>query len=1189
MKKTLLLLALILFLVACDTPVEPTPTAVPPTDAPASEDAPPTAESTDQSEADQPVADESMADQIVISEIMVASSDDNNHEFIELYNPMATAVDLRGWSLWYNQRADQEPQRIFLWSVASDIPPFGHYLLVREGQDFGLMADDIFQQPLSEKKGGFILRNADGEDVDIVGYGEEAPDGVFAGTPAILPEKGVSIERLPGGDDGNMIQTSDNVNDFAANPAPNPQNSGSPVTPASEQKLSLTLQLPETVQPGLEFDYEVSVENVGEEIAQATAVTLNIPDHFTILNMPDGAEVSNGRVTWTMGDIDPGAIASSAITVQAPLTYVDTIVRGYYAETEGAPRTYGPIQFLPMGGGSIPIATARELEGQIVSVEGVATMYTDGYFAGSTGTKFYMEDETGGIQVYIPGGLGLVSADIGDLVRVTGEIELYRDSIEIIPVEIPDDVEILGQADVDPSPMLITAEQNENDPTVWGRLVTVEGTATRLEEFTYSYEMDLMDDTGNITEIYFDKEANITAEPYDVGERYTVTGISEFYSGQKQVKPRLQSDVVQIFPPIVMLEQSGPSSAQAGEVVTYTITVYNHTPDMLTDVQISTTDPRMGATVADILDNGVIFDDLIIWLVGDLEGNGGSATVQYTAVINDNAEMVETAVADVIAEDWSGNDRIQVESYRTFVGTGVPIWAIQGTGDRSPYVRTEATTEGIVTGVFPELNGFFIQEAVSDDDPTTSAGLFVTLDGEAPELPVAVGDLVQVTGRIRELSGQTVINPASTEQIVVVSSETPLPATTVWDPPQLAAEALPYNESLEGMLVTLGETAVAIAPTTRYGEYALVYEKWGVDELPRGAENGFIMMVDDGSMVAHEDGSTLPYGIAKGDQVTNLTGPLAYTFGNYKIEPVADPDVVESERPLASFPEMEPNQFTIATFNVENMFDRFDPHPSNPPKPGKIAYEAKLNKIADVIVALGAPTILGLQEVENLAILEDLVALEQLAPYSYQPYLVEGIDSRGIDVAYLVRGDQVTVHGVDNYPEPTGLTSRPPLVMTATIQLENGASTDVYVLNNHFTSLSAGEEATEPIRNGQAAWNVTLMEQIRATDPDAQFIVMGDLNSFWQTLPLDTLAESGLQHVYEFVEEGEPIPYTYIFEGATQSLDHILVSPELFERLIFVDALHINADYPMPLPDDPSPNRVSDHDPLLAVFTLNED
>jgi len=132
-------------------------------------------------------------------------------------------------------------------------------------------------------------------------------------------------------------------------------------------------------------------------------------------------------------------------------------------------------------------------------------------------------------------------------------------------------------------------------------------------------------------------------------------------------------------------------------------------------------------------------------------------------------------------------------------------------------------------------------------------------------------------------------------------------------------------------------------------------------------------------------------------------------------------------------------------------------------------------------------------------------------------------------------------------------------------------------------SLSGGEEATEPVRNAQAAWNAERVSQILADDPDAHVIIMGDLNSFYQTFPINTLQESGLQHVYEFFEDGT-VPYTYIFEGRTQTLDHILMTDDLFTQLINAQTLPINVDYPLTTPNDASARRLSDHDPLIVLF-----
>jgi predicted extracellular nuclease len=382
---------------------------------------------------------------------------------------------------------------------------------------------------------------------------------------------------------------------------------------------------------------------------------------------------------------------------------------------------------------------------------------------------------------------------------------------------------------------------------------------------------------------------------------------------------------------------------------------------------------------------------------------------------------------------------------------------------------------------------------------------------------------------------------------------------------------------------------VIVAPTTQYGEYAFILQKWAISEVGRTEDVGYLLFADDGSNVAHADASTLPYMVTKGDLIDNLTGPLAYTFDNYKIEPVITPTVTVVERPLPTLAPPGPDEITIATFNVENLFDTAEPHPDDPPKPTRSQYETRLNKVAEAILALGAPTIIGLQEVENIGVLEDLAAMAQLAAYDYQPVLIEGFDSRGIDVGFLVRGDVASVDGFSSYPGPNDLTSRPPLALIVTVQLVSGPQT-ITVINNHFLALSAGEEATEPQRTAQAAWNVTLVEEILAADPAAHVVVLGDLNSFYQTLPMDTLQAGGLRHVFEFVEAaGEPLPYTYIFEGKTQALDHILLTEGLWERVTAVTALQINADYPLADPTDASARHVSDHNPLLVRLSFAPD
>lgn len=1122
------------------------------------------------------------ADSILISEILVGMPGDNNAEFIELYNPGAQPVALQDYELVYKLKEDGEEEIVYFWWDSADIPAQGHLLLVRNGADVGLPGDGTFETALFDK-GGLILYDADGNAIDTVGWGD-APTGYVQGTPAAKPAQGDSLERLPGGTDGHMT-TDDNSFDFAAINPPNPQNSGSTPTPAIANALTFRFVAVETAEPGSTFSYQMTVANdSGADVTGVMAIA-PVDERFAVVSVPDGAAVVDGALTWPIGDLAAGASVAGVVELQAPYDYVDALVRGHYVDSAETGRTYGAVQPISVSGGALPIGVVRGLPvPNVVTIEGIATMYTDGFFAGSTGTKFYIEDETGGVQIYVPGGKGGVTVALGDRVRVTGATEVYRDALEVVPADFSTDIEILESAG-EITPTSVTISAVASDDALVGRLTQVEGTATRIEEFSFSYEVDLTDDEGNTTLVYIDKDTGVTAEPLELGEQYRVTGIGELYDGVRQLMPRVQSDIRQVFPPVLRVTATAPASVP-GEPFDVAVTAHNHTAEPMTNVVIAAALPQGGLVTA-IGDGGTLSADnsAVVWAIDQLPGNDGTISVQFTVTPLPTSETISVSAIEATADQWP--DRAVSDPVLTFIGDGVPVWALQGAGDRSPYVTRNVTTAGVVTGVFPELGGFWIQEVETDDNPATSDGIFVLTDYGASVVP---GDLVLLAGLVRELSGQTLLAVDSAEKIAVLSSDNPFPAPVAYDPPLETDAANVYKEALEGMLVTAAGPLITVAPTTQYGETALVASHWGVDSVRRGAENGLLIFVDDGSSAEHRDQSTQPFVLAKGDIAADFVGPLAYTFDNYKIEPIQRPSIIESYTTQSALPAIAPlgvDQFSIATYNVENLFDTVDPNPDDPPKPTSAEYESRLRKVADTLIALGAPTVIGLQEVENIGVLEAIAAQPQLAEFGYEAVLLEGDDSRGIDVGYLVRGDQATIESVEAFPADEGITTRHPLLLRVTVNI-NDTPQAVYIINNHFSSLTAGEEATEPLRAAQAAWNVAIMNRVRESDPDANFVVLGDLNSFVATLPLSTLTDAGLVHVYDFFDDSADIPYTYIFEGATQTLDHILVSPALFAQLAAVETLPINANYPLPLPDDATPRRSSDHDPLIAIFTIGD-
>jgi hypothetical protein len=150
---------LILILAGCKSQVPPTATPVPPTVTPfpaTDTPAPPT-----------------VRGGLWIGEVMPGIAGvANNREFIELYNAGTETADLDGWSLWYRLADNKEEELVYAWKSRADVPAYGHYLLVKAGQDVGTLADAEYDGVLFEKKGGLALRDPNGKTVDSLVWGD---------------------------------------------------------------------------------------------------------------------------------------------------------------------------------------------------------------------------------------------------------------------------------------------------------------------------------------------------------------------------------------------------------------------------------------------------------------------------------------------------------------------------------------------------------------------------------------------------------------------------------------------------------------------------------------------------------------------------------------------------------------------------------------------------------------------------------------------------------------------------------------------------------------------------------------------------------------------------------------------------------------------------------------------------------
>ncbi len=181
-----------------------------------------------------------------------------------------------------------------IWGKPTHLPRYGHLLLAREGEDIGAVADGTFDVPIFERCGGLQLRNAEGEVVDTLGWGD-APLSFVQDVPAPAPEGGASLERLPGAEAGHAQDTDDSAADFQSRKEPLPQNSGDPTTPEPADALVVKALLPASVAPGSAMPVTVVVENrVGRDLG-ALQVAVPLPEGITPLSDARGEGVSTRR------------------------------------------------------------------------------------------------------------------------------------------------------------------------------------------------------------------------------------------------------------------------------------------------------------------------------------------------------------------------------------------------------------------------------------------------------------------------------------------------------------------------------------------------------------------------------------------------------------------------------------------------------------------------------------------------------------------------------------------------------------------------------------------------------------------------------------------------------------------------------------------------------------------------------
>jgi predicted extracellular nuclease len=574
---------------------------------------------------------------------------------------------------------------------------------------------------------------------------------------------------------------------------------------------------------------------------------------------------------------------------------------------------------------------------------------------------------------------------------------------------------------------------------------------------------------------------------------------------------------------------------------------------------------------------------------------------------------------------------------------GLRIHDIQGAAQVSPEVGVKvADVPGVVTTV--SRNGFWFQDPTPDAEPATSEGLFV-FTGTGPTAAAGDAVTVTGTVAEFRPGGAASANLSTTEltnPVVTVTASGQVPASTVvgpggrippstvieddaagnvettqaaFDP---ATDGLDFWESLEGMLVTINDAQV-VGPTNQFDETSVVPPGSTV----RTTRGGIALQANDPNperVVIADTLTTVPRANVGDSYAGATTGVIDYNFGNFELLPTTSPTLRSGglQRELTKAPTSQ--QLSVATFNVENLSAK-DP-------------QTKFDTLAQYAVQnLRAPDVLALEEIQdNTGPTDDgvvaadqtigrlIAAITAAGGPAYQFRQIDPVnDADGgqpggnIRVVFLFRTDR----GLSFVDRPGGTATSATTIIRDTagrphlsfspgrIDPTSSAWTasrkplagefrwrgqTVFVIANHFVSKGGDDPLYgrfQPIKQPSQVQRVQqatevrdFVDQITAVDRKAKIVVLGDLNDFDFSAPIDTLTAAG-----GLVDLPRTLPiqerYTYVFEGNSEVLDHILLSPALaYARpscscpaLFEYDPVHLNAEFN---------DQISDHDPQVV-------
>ncbi|MEH7235556.1 5'-nucleotidase C-terminal domain-containing protein [Bacillus sp. JJ1562] len=843
----------------------------------------------------------------------------------------------------------------------------------------------------------------------------------------------------------------------------------------------------------------------------------------------------------------------------------------------------------------ITIAEARTQGTGSVSVKGTVTAKLK--------NTIHIQDETAAIAVR-PTSLDV---QLGDEITVSGSLQEFRGLLQL------DSAKLIGEAENKgvPAPIELAGaevtEENESKLAVVKNIELISvSNGSGWANFTAKAE--------DGTEFLVRDENNTLG--LSVGTNYdSITGIVQQFDQDYQIIPRGQADIVVDSSKVQPVSASQPSgSIPTGTQVTLSTTTEG------ADIYYTTDGTEPTVESQKYSEPITVDQDITIKALAVKEGLTASEIKEFTYKVYEleninihdiQGESHESPLKGVVVENVEG---IVTYTYKIGNNNYFHLQTPDNQKDNNP-----KTSEGIVvftgnqanvkvgnlvsvTGTVDEFHIDGYNDSKSETDlPVTQInarndrGGLVTVIREKVELP----EPIKITSE--NLPNQVIDNDNFTK----------------FDPDE---DAIDFWESIEGMLVEV-ETVKAVAPQ-EHGDLITVLENRVTDTI-----HGGVLLTEDNAnpdriqFKMYDNNAARDFEVATGDKFTGpITGVVNYGFQNYKIYvdlvDMQSKHVVGEAKPETTTIVKEDDKVTIASYNLEN-FSNNTKETSND----------KAQKLARAFVTdMESPDIIGVTEVQdnngqsagdaaaNESYERLIQAIVAAGGPEYEYLNIDPINNRdggapnaNIRVGFLYNpdrvslpegisaGDATTAVGYENGKlthnpgridptNPAFNNSRKPLAAQFTFQGE-----DVVVIVNHWNSKSGDTPlfgSTQPPVYGSEEQRKQIanvvydfVEEIKADNPGANIVSVGDFNDFQFTESLKIHEGDLMTNMINKVDKDDR--YTYLFQGNSQVLDHILVSNNLVEKTK-IDILHINADF------TDMAGRASDHDPVMVQVDLKD-